>query len=258
MRRLCQTVLPVSGLIGQAGVTLREEHFAALARIATAPVEEDRALLLSADRFLGGAGDVDLDTKMRERLLQDLGLFGTRLSVALIRTKKVTTATGLSAVLVQHSGLPRLQAVLTSQFAARRDVLKARAALVALGAIIRDGGVEDVEGVAAELEEIEAGAHEFAEIALLNQLRAGFVELPDDARDEAERLLGARGTDLHSRAGTPTGVAPDELQAELRGTIARWRARAENPLAPRETETAARVLVRTAEGLLAAVPTLQI
>ena len=114
VRRLCQTVLPVSGLIGQAGVTLREEHFAALARLATAPVEEDRALLLSADRFLGGAGDVDLDTKMRERLPPGVSsLLGTRLSVALIRTKKVTTATGLSAVLVQHSGLPRLQAVLT-------------------------------------------------------------------------------------------------------------------------------------------------
>ena len=118
--------------------------------------------------------------------------------------------------------------------------------------------MEDVEGVAAELEEIEAGAHEFAEIALLNQLRAGFVELPDD-RDEAERLLGARGTDLHSRAGTPTGVAPDELQAELRGTIAALAGKGrEFPWPPGRPKPRTRVLVRTAEGLLAAVPTLQI
>jgi 50S ribosome-binding GTPase len=256
IRRLCQTVLPVSGLIGQAGTTLTEEHFAALTRIATAPEQEDRELLLSTDRFLGGAGDIDLDEPTRKRLLNDLGLFGIRLSVALIRTKKVSTATGLSAVLVQHSGLPRLQAVLTSQFAARRDVLKARAVLIALGSIIREGGLDDVTGISAELEKIEAGAHEFAEISLLNGLRAGTVDLPEAMREEAERLLGAQGTDLHSRVGVPADIAPDELKKELAATIVRWQARAENPLAPQEMVTALRVLVRTAEGLLAAVPTL--
>lgn len=252
VRRICQTVLPVSGLIAQAGVTLREEQFKALLRIATSPAENERALVLSTDRFLAGAGEIELDTESRERLLRDLGLFGIRVSVALIREGKVTTAAKLSTVLVQLSGLPQLRAVLTSQFAARRDVLKARAALLALSSIIRDGGLEDVKSVAAELEKIEAGAHEFAEIALLNALRAGSIVLPEDTRDEAERLLGARGADLHSRAGVPADADPEQLQTELRETIARWQVRAENPLAPKDPVTAARVLVRTAEGLFAA------
>ncbi|MDQ3767656.1 MAG: DUF4826 family protein, partial [Actinomycetota bacterium] len=252
VRRLCQTVLPVSGLIAQAGVTLREEQFGALARIATSPAENERALVLSTDRFLAGAGGIELDTETRERLLRDFGLFGIRVAVALIREGKVTTAAKLSTVLVQLSGLPRLRTVLTSQFAARRDVLKARAVLLALSSIIRDGGLEDVRSVSTELEKIEAGAHEFAEIALLNSLRAGSVVLPEDMRDEAERLLGARGADLHSRAGVPADAGPGELDAELRATITRWQVRAENPLASKDAVTAARVLVRTAEGLFAA------
>lgn len=252
VRRLCQTVLPVSGLIAQAAVTLSEEHFAALARIASAPAENERALVLSTDRFLAGAGGIELDKEMRDRLLDDLGLFGIRVSSALIREKKVTSAPKLAAVLVQLSGLPRLRAVLMSQFAARRDILKARAALVALGSIIRAGGVDATEGLAAELEKIEAGAHEFAEIALLNGLRSGSISLPEDTIDEAERLLGGRGTDLHARAGVPADAGSEELEARLRETISRWQVQAENPMAPRDVVSAARTLVRTAEGLLAA------
>jgi 50S ribosome-binding GTPase len=255
VRRLCQTVLPVSGLIAQAGVTLREEQFRSLVRIATSPVEQERALLLSADRFLAGAGGVDLDTESRERLLALLGLFGIRLSVALIRKGTVTTAPKLANVLVQHSGLPRLRAVLTSQFAARRDILKARAVLIALGSMVRDGGLQDVPSIGAELEKIEAGAHEFAEIGLLNALRAGAVALPEDAHQEAERLLGADGPDLRSRLGVSAEPTSDELQAKLLETIARWQVRAENPLASKDVASSARVLIRTAEGLLAAMST---
>lgn len=257
VQKLCQTVLPVSALIAQAGATLRENQFASLVRIASLPPEHEAALLLSTDRFLAGVGHVELDANTREDLLKDLGLFGVRISVALIRQGTVTTAPKLSSVLVQLSGLPRLRAVLSSQFAARRDVLKARAALLALGSIIRQDGLQDSKELAVELEKVEVGAHEFAELALLNALRARSVVLPVETRNDAERLLGARGADLHSRVGLPNEASQEEVRIRLRSTLARWQIFAENPLASREAVKGARVLVRTAEGLLAASSSLQ-
>lgn len=253
VRRLCQTVLPVAGLIAQAAATLREDEFAALARIAQAPEEVANPLMLSADRFVLGSAELEVPSESRERLLGRLGLFGIRLSVALIRKGTVTTAPQLAQVLMQHSGLPRLRAVLMSQFAARRDVLKARAALLALDALVRENGFGDTDRIAGEVERIQSGAHEFAEVRLLNALRAGGVPLPDDAVAEAERLLGAQGTDVASRLGVAPETGADEIRSALYETLGRWQARAENPLGSREAIEAARILVRTSEGLLAAV-----
>ena len=258
VRRLCQTVVPMSGLIAQAGVTLREEQFGSLIRIARLAAEDEAALLLSTDRFLaGGAAALGLDAGTCERLLHDLGLFGIRVSVAVMRRGAATSAGKLSALLVQLSGLPRLKALLTSQFAERRDVLKSRAALLVLGAVIREGHLDDEKDIARELERIEMSAHEFAEIGLLNSLRSGGIALPDDIREDAERLLGAQGNDLHSRAGVETTASAEDLEARLRGAVERWQTRAESPLASKEAVNAARVVVRTAEGLLAAVSTVR-
>lgn len=253
VRRLCHTVLPVSGLLAQAGATLTEEDFGALVRIATTSNEQEAALLLSTDRFLAGASDVPVDEAARKKLLGLLGLFGIRLSTALIRAGRVASAPKLANVLTEISGLPRLRAVLSSEFAGRRDVLKARGALLALASIAKEGRFEDGNRIAIEVERVEAGAHEFAEIGLLNALRAGAVIFADDVRAEAERLLGANGGDVHSRLGLATDTDRGLVLTALYETIARWQARAENPLAPRATAQAARVLVRTAEGLLAAV-----
>ena len=255
--RLCQTVIPVSGLIAQAGVSLTEEQFASLVRIASLPAETEKALLLSTDRFLAGVAGFDLDAGTRGRLLGDFGLFGIRVSAAVLRLGKVTTAGQLSELLVKLSGLPRLKGLLMSQFGARRDVLKARAVLLALGAIVREGGLDDPKEVASELERIEASAHEFAEIGLLNALRTRSVVLPDDARAEAERLLGGLGTDLHDRLGVAPEADAQEVQLHLKEVIANWQVRAENPLASKEAAHAARIVVRTAEGLLAAVSTIR-
>ena len=51
VRQLCQTVIPVSGLLAASGSTLRETEYRALQLIATAPHEAAERLLVSADRF---------------------------------------------------------------------------------------------------------------------------------------------------------------------------------------------------------------
>jgi hypothetical protein len=86
VRAVTQAVLPVAGLVGLAGRTLRHGEFVALRSLATAPPADVETMVLSADRFRAPHAPVALSPAIRERLLDRLGLFGIRLAVALIRT----------------------------------------------------------------------------------------------------------------------------------------------------------------------------
>ena len=84
--------------------------------------------------------------------------------------------------------------MLHTQFAERRDVLKARSALLAVDAVLRtgDGGGHRQGPLAREIDRILAGAHEFTELRLLGALRSGAVTLPTRDADDGERLLRRR------------------------------------------------------------------
>ncbi len=251
VRRLCQTVVPVAGLLAQSGSTLREAEFKALHMIGTAAPEEAERLFLSADRFVQAPTPISLTSMEREHLLDRFGLFGVRLSAALIRQGAVTTSSQLANELVLRSGLVELKQVLLSQFAARRDVLKSRSALLALDSIVRDSKVAGADHLASELERVTAGAHEFAEVRLLNALRAGAVKgVKATETEEMERLLGAEGGTPATRLGLDPGAPEGEIRTALQNAIARWQRRAENPLSSRELSDASRVLIRTCEGML--------
>jgi 50S ribosome-binding GTPase len=253
VRTLCQTVVPVAALLAQAGETLEEQEFKALARVAAAPTEAAAALLLSADRFLAAETEVPVGAATRAHLLRRLGLFGVRLAVTLIARGEVRSSQDLSTELVRRSGLVELRGVLLSQFAGRRDVLKARAALQILARLADEHPGPVGERLAAAVERITAGAHEFAEIRLLNAHRAGLMRLRPEEAEELERLLGADGPDVAARLGLPADAYPTDLRSAAQEAMARWQTRAENPLSSREASDAARVLVRTCEGMLAAL-----
>ncbi len=250
VRRLAQTVVPVAGLLAQSGATLREAEYKALDAIANAPRDDAEALFLSADRFVQAETPIALTSMEREHLLDRFGLFGVRLAVALIRQGVATTATTLSTELVRRSGLVELRDVLLSQFAQRRDVLKARSALLALESVLHEFPVAGRENLSSELERITAAAHEFAEIRLLNALRSGGVKVKPAEVQEMERLLGAEGTAVHTRLGLAAESEPSELRRALGNAIGRWQRRAESPMSSREVADAARVVIRSCEGLL--------
>jgi hypothetical protein len=251
VRRLCQTVVPVAGLLAQSGSTLREAEYKALHMIGTAPADEAERLFLSTDRFVQAPTKIPLTSMEREHLLDRFGMFGVRLAAALIRQGAVTTSSQLANELVLRSGLVELRQVLLSQFASRRDVLKSRSALLALEAIVRDSTVPGSDHLASELERVTAGAHEFAEVRLLNALRAGAVKGVKAAEcEEMERLLGGEGASAVTRLGLDPGSADGEIRIALQNAIGRWQRRAENPLTSREAADASRVLIRTCEGLL--------
>jgi hypothetical protein len=240
LRRLCPVVVPVAGLLGAAGATLREDEYRTLAAVATLPMTEVVELLLTADRFAGSAPE-------RREALRRLGLFGVRLSVRLIRERKVHDSADLAAALTAHSGIDRLREVFAAQFVGRSEVLKARSALAVLDEFLDPGSP-----LAAEAERIRASAHEFVELRLLHLLRSG--RLPGTAAQLAEMdlLLGGAGGAAYLRLGLPADAPPERIAAAARAALARWQMLAEHPFSARELRTAARAVARSCEGLLAA------
>ncbi|WP_285904766.1 dynamin family protein [Paractinoplanes hotanensis] len=235
LRKLCPVVVPVAGLLGAAGATLREGEFRVLAEVAELPMDDIVELLLTADRF-AATGDE------RRRLVTRLGLFGVRLGTRLIREGHVTDAAGLAAALTENSGITRLREVLRTHIEGRAEVLKARSALAALDDCLPPGSP-----LVAEAERIRAGAHEFVELRLLHQLRSGRLPVADDRRAELDRLLGGAGSAPSERLGVPV----DDVVEAARTAQARWQRLAEHPLSARDFKAAARAAARTCEGILA-------
>jgi GTPase Era involved in 16S rRNA processing len=253
LRRLCQTVVPVAGLVAQGGAALQQAEFNAIGELAQMPTDDIDKRLLTVDRFIADDPTFPVVAGVREQILERLGLFGIRLAVALVRQGVTANAGALSTELVRRSGLGELRSVLRAQFAERAHVLKARSALLEVEAVLRDPAARGSDDLLASVEAIRASAHEFAELRLLNECRAGRVEFRDVEMAEAERLLGVEGTSLHQRLGLPPETAPDKLRTAALETVARWRRRAESPMSTRPVATASEVLARTGEGLLASL-----
>jgi predicted GTPase len=251
VRRLCQTVVPVAGLLAQSGHTLRESEYRAFEQLRQVPAGELENLLLAADRFVHSTTSAGLTPIEREHLVERFGMFGVRLAISLLQSGAARNSSELADALVARSGLDELQAVLRDQFGSRADVLKARSALLGLQGLLRSipPASGDAAALAADVERVVAGAHELTEIRLLNALRSGAVDVGPDEEAAMERVLGATGSSVAARLGLAEGASHEELRAALDTELARWQRRAENPLSSREVADAARDLVRTLSGI---------
>ncbi|OJF15925.1 dynamin family protein [Couchioplanes caeruleus] len=251
VRRLVQSVVPVAGLLAETAATLTEVEFARLRRISELPPAQAEQLLLSVDRFVQTMPELGMTSIEREALLARFGLFGLRLSAALLRHGTSSTATELARELTERSGLAQLREILGSLFFERRDVLKSRSALLALAEITRLCALPGSDQVAAMVEEIIASAHPFNELRVLSSLRAGWVTGKPDVVAELEQLIGGTGAAIHQRLRLPPDASGAELDAAADAALARWQRRAENPLTTAEMAVAARVAVRSCEGMIA-------
>jgi len=72
-----------------------------------------------------------------------------------------------------------------------------------------------------------------------------------DVVAELEHLIGGTGHATHLRLRLPVDSDQEVLAAAAAGALARWQQRAENPLTGHELAMAARVAVRSCEGILA-------
>ncbi|GAA2725998.1 dynamin family protein [Cellulomonas aerilata] len=252
LRPLCQTVLPVDGLLAQTGQTLREDELADLRSLAALDRSVTDGLLLSVDRFRRPSLSLPVAAPARAQLLARFGLFGVRLTLALLRTKELRAA-ALSEELVRRSGLAELRRVLDAQLTERRDHLRASAAVAALARVVADHPVPGSPELAAECERLTLAAQGTHELELLAALRAADIDLSAADVEAAERLLGASGLDPVDRLGLRPGARTSDVEAAAVLALTRWQDHAEDPLLNRDTRHACRLLARTCEALLSGV-----
>jgi hypothetical protein len=250
VHRVCPAVLPVAGLLAQAGVTLREAEFRLLARVAALPAERTRLLLLSTDRFTADDHDVEVTPLERSHLLDRLGLFGVRHAVDALQRGQVSSAHQLALSFVQLSGLDRLRRLVLTQFGQRARLLTSRSAVLTLRAAIARGGVARPQVYEARLEELLATAHAFVEIRLLDDVRSGALEVSEVRAAALERLFGGSGAATWARLGLPETATFEEVRAAALAELTRWQRVAESPLTSRALALAARTAVRTCEAML--------
>jgi len=257
IRQLCSTVVPVAGLLAQAGRTMRQSEYAELAAIADQPRTVTDPMLLSVGRFVRPDAPVPVPPDRRAALLDRFGVFGVRLALTFVRSG-MRDATALSQELVRRSGLDEVRRLLAVHFSERAGLLKARSALLGVDRVLRDRPHAGTETIAVDIERILAGAHEFRELAVLSSLRAThitFAVFGPDTNEAAERLLGASGTGSLQRLGLGSNATDTELHAATHDALRAWRVRAESPLLDRAGASACRLLARTCEGMLAALGT---
>ncbi|MCQ6273149.1 dynamin family protein [Pseudarthrobacter sp. R1] len=250
LRKLALGVVPVAGLLAQSARTMRQQDFAALQLLAGLDRADREKMLLSADRFLRSTRPEGLSAESRASLLGRYGLFGIRLAVVLI-PNGFNEPTPLAHELARRSGLDPLLDLLDRQFQARAEALKARTALVGVESLLRASPRPGTGHLAAELERLQANAHEFRELRLLATLRTTGVPLSPELAAEAEGLVGGWGAASYARLGLDADTTPGELADAARRHLVRWRAVAENPLTDRSALDACRVVVRSCEGVLA-------
>jgi GTPase SAR1 family protein len=255
LRGLCQNVVAVAGLVAQTARTLRQTEFIALRELARVSSAELGRALLAADRFVADgpetASVAAVQSDVRRALLLRFGMFGLRLSTTLLQ-QGVNSPAALATELVDRSGLTDLKDILHNQFTERRDVLKARSALLALDSFLRADPRPGSAELAGDVERIFAGAHEFTELRLLSALRSGAIALPGAVVLDAERLLGETGAAVRTRLALPPDADSPVVREAALEALSRWHDLAENPMTARSAADACRVLVRTCEGMLVA------
>lgn len=246
---ICQAVVPVSGLLAFTARTLRQSEFAALEKLAAVDAAELNRAMLSVDRFVREDGGLPVGAATRAQLLDRFGMFGIRISIAVLRSG-VSDSVALADALLERSGLVALRDVIDQQFAQRADLLKAHTALLSLRQFVQRNPIPATPRVIADIDPLLADTHAFEELRLLSQLRSRPTSLTEDEMASLRRIIGGSGTDAASRLGLRPETADDGPRAAF-AAAQRWRRRAEHPLNDPFTSRACRGAVRSAEALVA-------
>jgi len=255
VRALCLDVVPVAGLLAESSRTLRQVEFEALRELSTLDRAPRESLLLSADRFVStpledrpAAGP-----QIRRVLIERFGVFGIRLAIVLIRDG-YATGSDLADELVRRSGMGEVSRILTTQFAARADALKARSALITLRHELTRHVGEATPGAAELATRVEVrlrSHHDVEELGLITTLHTDPPpELADGLAAEAEVILGGAGTSAADRLRRSPDVDPDTLRADALGGVQRWRLVQSDPVSGEATRNLCRVVIRSLEGIL--------
>ena len=246
---ICQAVVPVSGLLALTARTLRQSEFVALEKLSGVDSGELAKAMLSVDRFVREDASLPVDAATRSSLLERFGMFGIRISIAVLRAG-ISDSVALADELLERSGLIALRDEIDQQFAQRSDLLKAHTALLSLRRVVEDNPIYATPFILADVEPLLADTHAFEELRLLSQLRSRPTTLNEDEIASLRRIIGGSGTDAASRLGLQPDAPYDGPRAAF-SAAQRWRRRADHPLNDPFTTRACRAAVRSAEAMVA-------
>jgi replication fork clamp-binding protein CrfC len=246
---ICQAVVPVSGLLALTARTLRQSEFVALEKLAGVDAADLTKAMLSVDRFVREDSALPVDAATRAALLERFGMFGLRISIAVL-CAGISDSVALADELLERSGLIALRDVIDQQFAQRSDLLKAHTALLSLRRFVEVNPIYATPYILADVDPLLADTHAFEELRLLSQMRSRATTLNEDEMVSLRRVIGGSGTDAASRLGLQPDALHDGPRAAF-ATAQRWRRRADHPLNDPFTTRACRAAVRSAEALVA-------
>lgn len=252
VRGLVATVAPVSGLLAITAQTLQEREAILLRAVAATGPGTLAPALLSADRFLSEPG-VNVTVEDRRHLLDRLGMFGLRYSIAQIRAGNTSTSSDLSQSLLRLSAISRVRQLLEGHFAARARALKARSAVQALRAAadsLRSTGDPQGERMLAAIERLEAGATDLARLRLVHLAMSGAAKLSDSDRLEIDRITAEAPP--AEALGLEPGAGGSAVQSAALAGIQKWRERGNRPLSDPATTEACELATRIYEQIYAA------
>ena len=188
--------------------------------------------MLSVDRFVRANSQLPVDAATRAGLLERFGMFGIRISIAVLAAG-VTDAPTLADELLERSGLVALRDVIDQQLAQRSDMLKAHTALVSLRRFVEAFPIVATPYIIADIEPLLADTHSFEELRLLSQLHSRTMTLNEDEIASLRRIIGGSGTNPARRLGLnpeDSNADPNEGPRAAFAAAQRWRRRAEHPL----------------------------
>jgi hypothetical protein len=211
-------VIPVAGLLAHtAGSALLNERDAAhLRSLATYDVDD---LLIDVDEFLEAPCDVARDD--RQRLLELLGIMGLRVALHTVQSAPATDLAKLNSILLEASGLPRLQEIINGTFANCADQIKAGKTLndVTRLSYQADAATGSRARVMIETLRADPEMHGIQELWALQQCARTDIRLPDWVATELASVA-AHATPA-AKVGLPPEASPGEIMAAAQSGASR-------------------------------------
>ncbi|GAA1317003.1 dynamin family protein [Leucobacter albus] len=247
---ICETVVPVAGLLGLGAITMKQADYTTFVRLAALPAAKTDAVLLTAERFITARSTELPAERERNDLIERFGLYGIRLALAAVRGG-IEDAGALSAELLRRSGLDELRRVIDVHFTGRQAELKAQSVVFALHQLLRHHPAEGTEELLASADQHMATSHTYAEMQLIGRISSGRLDLPGPLTEELERLVGGSGASAACRLNRDADATGPELKLAAVDHLLRWRELRENPLLDRSTSMACAIAEQSCVRLIA-------
>ncbi|MGI8868769.1 MAG: dynamin family protein [Mycobacteriales bacterium] len=222
LRHRVSDVVPLIGLIAETARTglFTETDAAALRAIAELDEDERMMLFYSADFFINA--DVDVDARVRGRLIERLDLFGIRYAVEQLVAGPDVSAGELRRRLDAMCGFPEVREVVDRAFRRQADGIKANFALATLESICAGAPPADRACIRDALEKLmqRPEAHQLRMLEAASIVGTGIVALPPEFTEDLAALIGH---DTPSEQLGRPGAPMETLRQIALDKAGRWR-----------------------------------